>query len=61
MYDPTDEDGTKKEDFFNLEVVSSGQLASAFCAYGDLSVVAGTEKSNKNYYTTNSGHQHILM
>jgi flagellar hook protein FlgE len=42
MYDPTDEEGTKKEDFFNLEVVSSGQLASAFCNFGALSVVDGT-------------------
>lgn len=61
MYDPTDEEGTKKEDFFNLEVVSSGQLASAFCNFGALSVVDGTQKSNKNYYTTGSGPQHVLM
>jgi hypothetical protein len=51
IYDPTDEEGTKREDVFYIEVVSNGQSFTEFCDYADLTVVADTEKSSMNYYT----------
>jgi hypothetical protein len=61
IYDPTDEEGTKRYDSFVIEVISSGQTASAFCDYDQLSVVANTEKSAKNFYTVGSGVSEILF
>jgi hypothetical protein len=61
IYDPTDEEATKREDYLYIEVVSSGQSASDFCSYNSLAVEAGTEKGSKNFYTTGSGVQNIIL